>query len=93
MSTNEVNKVKQKPRDLSGISILSYVEYNGKQVNIEAVGQAIKSLYSKKYHKKLNTLEIYINVAEERAYYVANGVAGPNMYIDLNTINTDTQNN
>lgn len=84
MANDKSNRNCSKPRDLSGISLLSYVEFNGKKVNIEEIGQTIKSIYSKRYHKKLHTLEIYINTAEGRAYYVANGVAGPDMYVDIN---------
>lgn len=77
------NRNAPKPRDLSEVSLMSYVEFSGKQINIEEIAQKIKSLYSQKYHKKLLNLEIYINTAENRAYYVANGVAGPDSYIDL----------
>ena len=83
MTNKKSNRNNAKPRDLSEVSLLSYVEFEGKKVNIEDIAQKIKSLYSQKYHKKLLKLEIYINTAESRAYYVANGIAGPDSYIEL----------
>jgi hypothetical protein len=67
----------------SEFAVNSYVEFDGKKVNIDEIQKTIKTLYSQKLHKKLSTLEIYINIAESKAYYVANGVSNPDYFVEL----------
>lgn len=60
-----------------------FVEFNGNQYNSEEIIEKCKAAYKGDSKKQVKTIEVYVNVSENKAYYVINGKSGENYYIDL----------
>ena len=61
-----------------------FVQYAGKEIVEKDVVAACKKAYADlAAGEDLKTLEVYINVVENAAYFVANGVASENYKVEL----------
>lgn len=61
-----------------------YVQFGGKEVSEKDVVTACKNAYAAlSTGEDLKTLEIYVKLEENAAYFVANGVASPEYKVEL----------
>lgn len=59
-------------------------EFNGKSVNAQEVTDAaMKDFKAKHADVKVKTFDVYINAAESKAYYVVNGTAENDYFVEL----------
>ena len=76
----ETKKATRKPAVKSSV----FVQYAGKEIVEKDVVAACKKAYADlATGEDLKTLEVYINVEENAAYFVANGVASENYKVEL----------
>lgn len=76
----ETKKATRKPAVKSSL----YVQFGGKEILEKDVVAACKKLYAELVtDEDLKTLEIYLNVEESAAYFVANGVASEEYKVAL----------
>ena len=76
----ETKKATRKPAVKSSV----FVQYAGKEIVEKEVVAACKKAYADlATGEDLKTLEVYINVEENAAYFVANGVASENYKVEL----------
>jgi len=76
----ETKKATRKPAVKSSV----YVQFAGKEIVEKEVVAACKKAYADlATGEDLKTLEVYINVEEGAAYFVANGVASENYKVEL----------
>ena len=76
----ETKKATRKPAVKSSV----FVQYAGKEIVEKDVVAACKKAFADlATGEDLKTLEVYINVVENAAYFVANGVASENYKVEL----------
>lgn len=76
----ETKKATRKPAVKSSV----YVQFGGKEIVEKDVVAACKNAFAElAAGEDLKTLEVYINVEENAAYFVANGVASTNYKVNL----------
>lgn len=76
----ETKKATRKPAVKSSV----YVQFGGKEIVEKDVVAACKKAYADlAAGEDLKTLEVYINVEEGAAYFVANGEASENYKVEL----------
>ena len=76
----ETKKATRKPAVKSSV----FVQFGGKEIVEKDVVAACKKAFADlATGEDLKTLEVYINVEENAAYFVANGVASENYKVEL----------
>ena len=67
------------------MKVKTVIEYYGKQVDEKDVIASVKKVWTKKGNKigDIKTMELYIKPEEGKAYFVVNGLANGNYFINL----------
>ena len=70
---------------MAAMKMKTFVEYSGKQVEEKEVIANIKKVWVEAGNKvgDIKTLELYIKPEEGKAYFVVNGLANGNYFINL----------
>ncbi len=71
---------KKAPAKKTEVKTTVTVEFGGKAVKAQDVLAKVKKAVGR---SAVKTLEIYMNVDEQKAYYVVNGEGGPDKYVEL----------
>lgn len=84
MIVNKEAKKEAKKEAAVGIELDTYFEFNGVQVNSDEIIERTKAAYIAEGNSldDVNSVKIYINANERRAYYVINGQA-ENKFIEF----------
>lgn len=71
---------KKAPAKKAEVKTTVTVEFGGKAVKAQDVLAKVKKAVGR---TAVKTLEIYMNVDEQKAYYVVNGEGGPDKYVEM----------
>ena len=73
-----------KKKDIEKIEKNTYIEFNGKQIDMNEMYERAGKLYKEiKPEAKIENLKLYVNIAESKIYFVVNGITEDNFKFEI----------